>query len=521
MNPAPLGKLEGRISEAALKKGLLLPKGMQRVKTGFIRFERARSVEAARGSSPREERQEKKKERKHVLTCTCPVCVKKRRCMKKLPVVLRYKAGIRLIEQTFEENKFIKTSKSDWNVLWVSGALRPHIYQTLTRHQKVNQFPRTYEITRKDQLCRNMRRMQEIHGQRHFNFYPTSYVLPADRLEFEAYFRRMLTSQESRVWIVKPAANACGRGIFITDNVAEIPSGGGEEGNVIVSEYISNPLLLDKRKFDLRIYAAVTSFDPLRVYMYDEGLVRLTTVEYNSDVSSLNNRFVHLTNYSVQKKNKDFIQHNKTNQEEEEDEGKASKWPLTAFRERLKAMRADVDAIFEDIEMVIVKTLISIEQQVVAAMEMHVRHSTNCFQLFGFDILIDEDFKVWLIEVNLGPSMACDSSLDFDVKSKMVTDLLTLAGVQPRDIQQDKLQQSMVSAIRNKKAVDAEALFRQVEAEQARAGGWKCLFPTPISFIYERYFVEPRPKNRALVDILAQEKSESSKSRLRKNKLCS
>jgi len=54
-----------------------------------------------------------------------------------------------------------------------------------------------------------------------------------------------------------------------------------------VCEYIDNPLLLDGYKFDLRIYVALTCINPLRIYVYEEGLVRLATVKYTSAISSL------------------------------------------------------------------------------------------------------------------------------------------------------------------------------------------------------------------------------------------
>jgi len=63
-------------------------------------------------------------------------------------------------------------------------------------------------------------------------------------------------------------------------------------------------LLINKRKFDLRVYVAVTSIDPLRIYIYKEGLVRFASVDYSHDIDSVKNRFIHLTNYSVNKKNK-------------------------------------------------------------------------------------------------------------------------------------------------------------------------------------------------------------------------
>ena len=56
----------------------------------------------------------------------------------------------------------------------------------------------------------------------------------------------------------------------------------------VISKYISNPLLINGHKFDLRIYVAVTSFDPLRIYVYKEGLARFATEEYSNQVSKDN-----------------------------------------------------------------------------------------------------------------------------------------------------------------------------------------------------------------------------------------
>ena len=50
--------------------------------------------------------------------------------------------------------------------------------------------------------------------------------------------------------------------------------------SAIISEYLDKPLLYKGLKFDLRIYVAVTSYYPLKIYVYREGLVRLATTKY-------------------------------------------------------------------------------------------------------------------------------------------------------------------------------------------------------------------------------------------------
>jgi len=71
----------------------------------------------------------------------------------------------------------------------------------------------------------------------------------------------------------------------------------------IVSCYIDNPLLINGLKFDLRIYVVITCVNPLRIYIYQEGLVRFATEEYSNNSHLFGNPFIHFTNYSINKHN--------------------------------------------------------------------------------------------------------------------------------------------------------------------------------------------------------------------------
>jgi hypothetical protein len=93
---------------------------------------------------------------------------------------------------------------------------------------------------------------------------------------------------------------------------------------VLVSDYIQDPLLINGLKFDLRIYVLVTSFNPLRVYIYEEGLVRFATEPFTLDPAQMSNRFIHLTNYSINKFSDKYVEYL--------EEGIGTKWTLSALK---------------------------------------------------------------------------------------------------------------------------------------------------------------------------------------------
>jgi len=96
-----------------------------------------------------------------------------------------------------------------------------------------------------------------------------------------------------------------------------------------VSKYIANPHLIDGLKYDLRIYILVTSYDPLKIYLFREGLVRFATEKYSTNMTSLKKRYVHLTNYSVNKKAEGYVKNaDKKNEEHNSQTERSSKWNL-------------------------------------------------------------------------------------------------------------------------------------------------------------------------------------------------
>jgi hypothetical protein len=205
------------------------------------------------------------------------------------------------------------------------------------------------------------------------------------------------------------------------------------EDTSVISRYISNPLLINGHKFDLRIYVVVTSLEPLRIYIYKEGLARFASEQYiGANTAGKDNKYVHLTNYSINKKNDNFVQNENL---EADDHG--FKWSLTAFCKHLESVGIDMELFWSRIYDVIIKSIVAGE----AALAGHLRktcvHRSNCFELFGYDILIDSDLKPWLLEINLSPSLACESPLDTTIKSNLIADTLNMVGVRRFDRRQE------------------------------------------------------------------------------------
>lgn len=88
---------------------------------------------------------------------------------------------------------------------------------------------------------------------------------------------------------------------------------------------------------------------------------------------------------------------------------------------------------------VILKTILAGEHHVMQAMKKNGMHRTNCFEILGFDVLIDSDLKPWLLEVNLSPSLATDSPLDHTIKSTLLADAFNLVGVRRFDRKKESL----------------------------------------------------------------------------------
>ncbi|KAM9347778.1 tubulin monoglutamylase TTLL4 [Symphorus nematophorus] len=320
-----------------------------------------------------------------------------------------------VVKHTIARSHFKVTKKShDWLGCWGHHMKSP-AFKALAEHQKLNHFPGTFQIGRKDRLWRNLSKMQVRFGKQEFSFFPRTFILPQD---IKLLRKAWEDSGSRQKWIIKPPASARGIGIQVIHKWSQMP----RKRPLLVQKYLHKPYLISGNKFDLRIYVYVTSYEPLRIYIFSDGLVRFASCKYSSSMKTLSNKFMHLTNYSVNKKNSEY----QTNSDDKACQG--HKWALKALWQYLGSRGVNTTLIWEKIKDIVIKTIIASEPYVNSLLKMNVRTPYSCHELFGFDIMLDENLKPWILEVNISPSLHSNTALDVSIKGQMIRDLLNLAG---------------------------------------------------------------------------------------------
>ncbi|XP_019468407.1 probable tubulin polyglutamylase TTLL2 isoform X3 [Meleagris gallopavo] len=310
-----------------------------------------------------------------------------------------------LLERGWTEFDQKEQDDTDWNLYWRNSPFPMTDHHSIKPWQRLNHYPEAVRITRKDYLARHLKRMKGAYGSTLYEFSPVAFIMPNDYVKFIAeYSKERQTVGRPSYWICKPVHLSRGRGILIFQDIKDLVY----HCTVIVQKYISNPLLISGYKLDLRLYVCVTSFCPLTIYIYEEGLVRFATEKF--DLSSLDNVYAHLTNTSINKYGASY----KTFKE---GIGCGCKWTFSKFRSYLRIFGVDDMLLWQKMNNIVILTLLAVTP---------LPEASNCFELFGFDILIDDKFKPWLLEVNYNPALCLDCSIDDTVKRKLLHDIVEL-----------------------------------------------------------------------------------------------
>lgn len=272
--------------------------------------------------------------------------------------------------------------------------------------QKFAHFYATHMIGSKDEFHL---RMKELKGRLGHDvpFYPLAYHPPKEYKELAEKWKSI------PVWIIKAPALSRARHIRLAKSSEESPP----KTPFIVEEYIARPFLITGRKFDIRIYALVTSINPLKIYCHRQGLALFATKPYQEgeDIKDLT---MHITNYEINKDSNQFVQCEGLDEKIEN-----SKWSLPFLWKYLESTGIDVKLLQQNVEYVATSAIIA---GMTGMRRLHSAVSdfrdTN-YELLGVDILLDENLKPYILEINVSPGMLGSSELDIYIKNEVIFDL--------------------------------------------------------------------------------------------------
>jgi hypothetical protein len=384
-------------------------------------------------------------------------------------------------------NRVIRSKLFDnTNIVWKlmkQDRMFPFL-KTLNKYQKFNHFPMTWQLSRKDNLYNNYYKMKTKFPN-DYNYMPETYVLPKD---YDIFFNEKLKdfdlNDKTKLWLLKPCASSRGRGIRLLTDLEDIPK------KTIATHYIYNPHLINGKKYDLRIYLLITGYCPLKIYLFENGLTRFCSEEYDLNPEKMNNSFIHLTNYSINKNSSNFEANNSVNEEF------GDKWTLYTLKKYFEKNNLNFDEVWRKIKDIIIKIILSVTDMAIPIIKSFKLSSGNLFEIYGVDILLDAELNPWLMEVNLNPSLNCDSELDLKVKSKLLTDIFNIIGAIP--FSHDGKFIPMDKPNEYKDEIEEGVIESLCEFERP-SGGFERIFPLKNNInIYRKFLAEPGNENLAL-----------------------
>jgi tubulin polyglutamylase TTLL6/13 len=278
-----------------------------------------------------------------------------------------------------------------------------------------------------------------------------------------------LNSKLRRTFIIKPDRGSLGKGIMLIRDADTIDNW---SDLAIAQQYIS-PYLIDGLKFDLRIYALISSMEPLRIYLHNEGMARFCTEPYvKPAANNLELSFAHLTNYSLNKKSPNFEEN-----VDAEHADRGHKRSMSSVFQKMEENGVNIDLMKQKIEDIIRLTIISVQPLVNTnyhtAIPWHDGKS-RCFEVLGFDILIDKHTNPWLLEVNWAPSLATGSPFDMSIKKSVVTGALKIVNIQPNF---KRIIEKRRKAISQGREIITEKFDINEELELAKSTQYQLIYP--------------------------------------------
>ena len=375
----------------------------------------------------------------------------------------------KVMEHRSENWEKVPTSYSEFcDLVWAPLTCNINFRNCDSKHQYVNHIEFNHEISNKMRLYANLLRHCEEKKIDIFSIFPFTISLqishwsfseqlsnfqklyknidkytPKGSKKFNEMFNVILSKKigsyqtinipetfnnGKNLWIIKPVNLNRGRFITVEKNLDEIIKKVEDIHSkkkiyvnekkkgcdikceyLILQKYLEKPLLYQGRKFDIRLWVMSISGQEEDIFIFKQGHLKATCTQYDPESKNL---FVHLTNYSIQKYNVDFSKIEIGNE-----------IPFKSFQDELDKNNTGKN-FYKDIYPKIVR-IVRISGGA-AKGKINFLNRKYCFEIFGYDFIIDANYQPYLLEINTNPGLEISSPLIDELLPRMVDDALKL-----------------------------------------------------------------------------------------------
>ena len=342
------------------------------------------------------------------------------------------------------------------------------------KYQKINRFYNYNEYVSKSLLYINYKPFHDKFPD-DYNYMLETYSYPKEKQEIIEKFSKYSLKNDNDVWMIKPTMGSLGLKISILTNYSDI-----KLKNYLITKYLYNPHLIKGYKYDLRFHGLVSTIKPLKLYLYNEGLVRLASEKYNFSVSDPHNKYSFLTNLFINKKNqKKFIYpKNMKNMED------SNLWNLDTFQKYCARNNINYEKLYSEVGDIFIKMMITVREKIIDNIEKTNMQYSNFYHLIGFDIILDENLKPYLLETNRRCGFRNDNDAEKYYTYNIIADTLNIIGLRPKDL-------NFVSENKNKEDLIKENVEESLCELDRPRGGYKLIFPLKDNVDkYKKFFGE-------------------------------
>ena len=350
----------------------------------------------------------------------------------------------------------------------------------LDKFQKVYRFYGSYNAFRKNSLYEFYAEMKKKFYQ-DFDYMPETYIYPEQKKVIYEKFRDYKLDFND-LWLVKPKDKAGGVGIKLFSSMKKL-----EKREFVITKCITSLNLINGKKYDLRIHVLIAGLKPLRIYLYDEGFVKIATEKYSLDKNLNISKYVYLTNHFVNKHNINYINPKTIN------DYNSNFYTILMYKRYLKSINIEYSDIIEKIKDIIIKSIISVYRNLTEENEKMNISDLNFFNLLGYDFLITDKFEPILCEINYNPSMEIHNNVEKENKTNLFVDTLNLIGIVPYS---KKTKEPLNMNLKYIEDIKDSINNAFCELERPR-GGYELIFPKKENIIiYKKYFVYNTEENK-------------------------